>query len=361
MTTIVELRRVEKFFGSVPAVTAFDLSIEEGTFVTLLGPSGCGKTTTLRMVAGLVDVTSGDILVKGRRINDVPIHRRNLGLVFQNFALFPHKNVFDNVAYGLKFRSLDRAERERRVRRALDIVRLPQFIDRFPGQLSGGQQQRVALARAIVIEPDVLLLDEPLSALDAGLREEMRVELKTIQRSLGITTIFVTHDQAEALALSDKIVVMNHGTKEQEGPPQEVYDRPRTRFVADFLGHSNFLEGMLDEAAGGLARLRLPQGLSLMVPAPAERAPGPATVVLRAEKLQLHRVHDDNKDERGDSTFDAVVTTLDYQGTTVRYFLEAGGLRLQAIGMIDGRPIPEGTKVEVSIRPADCVLLPSGA
>jgi putative spermidine/putrescine transport system ATP-binding protein/spermidine/putrescine transport system ATP-binding protein len=234
----------------------------------------------------------------------------------------------------------------------------------------------------------VLLLDEPLSALDAGLREEMRVELKTIQRSLGITTIFVTHDQAEALTLSDKIVVMNHGTKEQEGPPQEVYDRPRTRFVADFLGHSNFLEGMLDEPANGLARLRLPHGLSLIVPAPSERAPGPATVVLRAEKLQLHRVgdrssrhsresgnpsapdarlrgHDDKgghlTGDDGASTFDAVVTTLDYQGTTVRYFLEAGGLRLQAIGMIDGRPIPEGTKVQVTIRPADCVLLPSGA
>ena len=357
MTTIVELRRVEKLFGSVPAVTAFDLSIEEGTFVTLLGPSGCGKTTTLRMVAGLVDVTSGDILVKGRRINDVPIHRRNLGLVFQNFALFPHKNVFDNVAYGLKFRSLDRAERERRVRRALDIVRLPQFVDRFPGQLSGGQQQRVALARAIVIEPDVLLLDEPLSALDAGLREEMRVELKTIQRSLGITTIFVTHDQAEALALSDKIVVMNHGTKEQEGPPQEVYDQPRTRFVADFLGHSNFLEGTLDEPANGFARVRLPQGLSLMVPASDDRAPGPATVVVRAEKLQLGDVPASQEA----SCFEAVVTTLDYQGTTVRYFLEAHGLRLQAIGMIDGRPIPEGTHVEVKIRPADCVLLPAGA
>jgi ABC-type Fe3+/spermidine/putrescine transport system ATPase subunit len=203
----------------------------------------------------------------------------------------------------------------------------------------------------------VLLLDEPLSALDAGLREEMRVELKTIQRSLGITTIFVTHDQAEALALSDKIVVMNHGTKEQEGPPQDVYDRPRTRFVADFLGHSNFLEGMLDEAANGLARLRLPQGLSLMVPAPAERAPGPATVVLRAEKLQLGDVPTSSDASR----FEAAVTTLDYQGTTVRYFLEAGGLRLQAIGMIDGRPIPEGTKVQVSIRPADCVLLPGGA
>jgi len=190
----VELKSVSKFFGVVEAVRNADVTFEEGSFTTLLGPSGCGKTTILRMVAGLEVPTTGDIMVAGRRVNDVPIHKRNLGLVFQNYALFPHKTIEENIAFGLKYRSVPKAEAREKVKRALDIVRLPGVEDRYPTQLSGGQQQRIALARAIVIEPDVLLLDEPLSALDANLREEMRVELKSIQARIGVTTIFVTHD-----------------------------------------------------------------------------------------------------------------------------------------------------------------------
>src|SRR6201992_4153239 len=221
----VELRNITLAYGSFIAVENVSLSIQKGTFLTLLGPSGCGKTTILRSVAGLVNPTAGDIEVSGRRVNDIPIHKRNIGLVFQNYALFPHKTVFDNIAFGLKYRSVPKATIAEKVKRALEIVRLPGTDKKLPSELSGGQQQRIALARAIVIEPDVLLLDEPLSALDANLREEMRVELKQIQRQTAITTIFVTHDQSEALAMSDVVVVMNKGKIEQIGAPAEVYEQ----------------------------------------------------------------------------------------------------------------------------------------
>jgi ABC-type Fe3+/spermidine/putrescine transport system ATPase subunit len=209
MPNAVDLRNITLAYGSFVAVEDVSLSIEKGSFLTLLGPSGCGKTTILRSIAGLVSPTSGDIEVAGRRVNDIPIHKRNIGLVFQNYALFPHKTVFDNIAFGLKYRNVPKPTIAEKVKRALEIVRLPGTDKKLPSELSGGQQQRIALARAIVIEPDVLLLDEPLSALDANLREEMRVELKQIQRQTGITTIFVTHDQSEALAMSDVAVVMN--------------------------------------------------------------------------------------------------------------------------------------------------------
>ncbi len=225
----VALTGVTLSYGDYVAVDRVSLEFPKGAFVTLLGPSGCGKTTILRSIAGLVQPTAGDIHVAGRRINDIPIHKRNIGLVFQNYALFPHKTVFDNIAFGLKYRNVERSVQAAKVRRALDMVRLPGVERKLPSELSGGQQQRIALARAIVIEPDVLLLDEPLSALDANLREEMRTELKIIQREVGITTIFVTHDQEEALAMSDRIVVMNHGKVEQTGTPETVYRQPASR------------------------------------------------------------------------------------------------------------------------------------
>ena len=239
----VTLKDIAKRFGGFTAVHRMSLDIPDGGFVTLLGPSGCGKTTTLRMVAGLLDPSEGEIAIGGRRVNDLPIHKRNLGIVFQNYALFPHKTVAENVGFGLRYRDVSRDEAARRVKDALELVQLPQLGDRYPKELSGGQQQRIALARAIVIEPDVLLLDEPLSALDANLREDMRVELKRIQDRIGVTTIFVTHDQSEALAMSDHIVVMSAGRVEQVGPPSEVYNTPASEFVARFLGASNILAG----------------------------------------------------------------------------------------------------------------------
>ncbi|MDZ7747825.1 MAG: ABC transporter ATP-binding protein [Halofilum sp. (in: g-proteobacteria)] len=346
-----------KRFGDLTALHEADLDVPDGSFVTFLGPSGCGKTTTLRMIAGLLDPSEGDIFVRGRRINDVPIHKRNLGLVFQNYALFPHKTIYDNVAFGLKYRKVSRAEIIRRVREALELVQLPQVEERLPNQLSGGQQQRIALARAIVIQPHVLLLDEPLSALDANLREEMRVELKRIQRELGIATVFVTHDQAEALAMSDKVVVMNHGLIEQEGSPEEVYNRPATEFVAGFLGHSNILPGTVSGIADGAVRVQLDGGPELLAEAgdAGGRAEGEAVrVVVRAERLLLAERHEPAD---GVTVIEGRISTVDYQGQVVRYFIDAGPLSIQAINTIDRHPFAEGATVQARVRASDCVLL----
>lgn len=352
----VTLNNIVKRFGTFTAVHRSSLEIPEGAFVTLLGPSGCGKTTNLRMIAGLLDPTEGEILIGGKRVNDVPIHKRNLGLVFQNYALFPHKTVAENVAFGLKYRNVPSSDIPRRVQEALDLVQLPNVGDRYPKALSGGQQQRIALARAIVIEPDVLLLDEPLSALDANLREDMRVELKRIQERIGVTTVFVTHDQSEALAMSDQIVVMSEGRVEQVGAPEEVYNTPASEFVAQFLGASNILEAR-GAVSGGAVTLH--EKTFGTVPIPAAKAPriiteGPAKLVVRAEKLVLST----SPAPEGVISVPATVQTVDYQGQSVRYFVQAGDTQLQAINMIDGHPFAVGTKVNLHLRPQDCAALP---
>jgi putative spermidine/putrescine transport system ATP-binding protein len=237
------LDNLSKKFGSHLAVDRLTLDVEKGEFVSLLGPSGCGKTTTLQMIAGFVEPSGGAIQLEGRDLLAVKPAKRGLGIVFQSYALFPHMTVTENVAFGLEMQGVAAAERSKRVGETLELVGLGQFASRFPRQLSGGQQQRVALARALVIRPQILLLDEPLSNLDAKLREEMQIELRQIQRSVGTTTIMVTHDQGEAMALSDRIVVMNHGRAEQIGPPHEAYERPATPFVAGFLGKTNLVKG----------------------------------------------------------------------------------------------------------------------
>ena len=340
----VELKGVTKNFGAVTAVEQSDIVFEEGSFTTLLGPSGCGKTTILRMIAGLETVTSGDIQIGGNRINDVPIHKRNLGLVFQNYALFPHKTIGENIAFGLKYRGVNKTDAEVKVREALEVVRLPGVEDRYPNQLSGGQQQRIALARAIVIEPDVLLLDEPLSALDANLREDMRVELTAIQDRIGVTTIFVTHDQSEALAMSDKIVVMSAGNVEQIGTPEDVYNKPASEFVAGFLGAANLLDAVVAETASEQVSVETPHFGRVVVTRHNEaefQRDGNARLVVRAEKIRL-------------------VPPVDYQGQMVRYFVRIDDLQLQVIATIDEHPHAKGTPVEVCIRPRDCVVLPAG-
>jgi putative spermidine/putrescine transport system ATP-binding protein len=253
------LDTLTKHFGSHVAVDRLTLEVEKGEFVSLLGPSGCGKTTTLQMIAGFVEPTSGAIRLEGRDLLAVRPAKRGLGIVFQSYALFPHMTVAENVSFGLEMQGIGGAERTKRVGETLELVGLAQFVGRFPRQLSGGQQQRVALARALVIRPQILLLDEPLSNLDAKLREEMQIELRQIQRTVGTTTILVTHDQGEAMALSDRIVVMNHGRAEQIGPPHEAYERPATPFVAGFLGKTNLVQGTtvrperITFAAAGLA------------------------------------------------------------------------------------------------------------
>src|SRR6476619_1076103 len=242
--TLVDL---VKRFGDVAAVDGLNLEMPSGEFFSMLGPSGCGKTTTLRMIAGFEQPTDGRILLDGTDMAYTPPHKRNVNTVFQSYALFPHLNVADNVAFGLKYKKVTKAERATAVSEALALVQLTGFEKRKPGQLSGGQQQRVALARALVLRPRVLLLDEPLGALDARLRKDLQVELKTLQETLGITFVFVTHDQEEALTMSDRVAVMNGGRVEQSGPPQQMYEEPATLFVADFLGVSNLIPA---EASG---------------------------------------------------------------------------------------------------------------
>jgi putative spermidine/putrescine transport system ATP-binding protein len=239
----LQIKNLSKTFADVGAVDDISLTIEKGEFLTLLGPSGSGKTTTLMMIAGFETPTAGDILIAGESIVRKPPFRRNIGIVFQHYSLFPHMTVFDNIAFPLRMRKVEGSEITRRVKRSLDLVQLPDYSSRYPRQLSGGQQQRVALARALVFDPPILLMDEPLGALDKNLREHMQLEIKQLQRQLKITTVYVTHDQQEALTMSDRIAVMNHGRIEQLGSPEEVYERPCNRFVADFIGESNFFEG----------------------------------------------------------------------------------------------------------------------
>jgi putative spermidine/putrescine transport system ATP-binding protein len=261
----VRLEHLTKQYNQFIAVDNVTLSLKAGEILALLGPSGCGKTTCLRMIAGLVDPTSGEIIVGGRSITKIPVHRRNMGMLFQNYALFPHMTVAENVAFGLEMRKFSRAERDDKVKRALDLVQLSSLSDRIPAQLSGGQQQRVALARALVIQPAMLLLDEPLGALDKSLREEMQMEIRALQRRLGLTTIMVTHDQDEALTMADQIAVMRAGMMEQIAPTGVIYQQPATKFVAGFLGASNFFEATEVSRDGRSAKLMTSSGIALEV------------------------------------------------------------------------------------------------
>lgn len=285
----VELVDVTKVFDSgVVAVDRVSLQIYQGEFFSLLGPSGCGKTTTLRMIAGFEHPTAGEVRIEGRPMGNTPPFRRNVNTVFQNYALFPHMTVFENVAFGLRMKRVPRDEIVRRVREALQLVRLSGFEERYPRQLSGGQQQRVALARALVNRPRVLLLDEPLGALDLKLRKEMQLELKHLQMTVGITFIYVTHDQEEALTMSDRIAVMNAGRVLQVGTPVEIYERPTSRFVADFIGESNFLPGRVVDVDRDVATVLVAGERPVRVRIETPVAAGqPVTVAIRPEKIRV--------------------------------------------------------------------------
>jgi iron(III) transport system ATP-binding protein len=325
-TASVTIEALTRRFGDFTAVDDVSLSIRAGEFFTLLGSSGCGKTTLLRVIAGFLRQSSGRVLFADRPIDDVPAHRRNTGMVFQNYAIFPHLTVTQNIAYGLKARGLPRAEIDRRVARMLEMTRLAAFAARKPRELSGGQQQRVVLARAVVIEPDVLLMDEPLSNLDAEMRVHLRTEIRALQRDIGVTTIYVTHDQEEALALSDRIAVMRAGRVEQLGTPHEVFNEPATRFVAGFIGESNFLSarrlGPAD--AAGLVPFDAEGGMRLAVPAARLRGAGERFVLA----FRPHHVR-----IASDGTHGAILRDTIYSGTSMRQVLEAGGARIAAMAL----------------------------
>lgn len=328
MTAHIELRDVAKRFGATAAVHSLSLSVRKGELVSLLGPSGCGKTTTLNLIAGFLDPDEGDIVIDGRPVTDIPPYRRNLGMVFQNFALFPHMTVFDNVAFGLNMRKLGRREIETRVGEALELVELGGYRGRYRSELSGGQCQRVALARALVVQPTALLLDEPFSSLDANLREQLRLEVRAIQQRVGITTIFVTHDQAEALAMSDQIVVMNKGRIEQVGTPGEVYHASSNEFVARFVGQTNLLKGTLVGCSDGRCTVQIGP-LRVRAQMRGSRASGEATIGLRPEAIRL-----DPEDEC-ENRFEATLVQQTFLGATTHCVLDLEGvpLRLQLQNM----------------------------
>lgn len=330
MTTVV-LDNVTKTYGSAaPSVDSLSLTIGEGEFFTLLGPSGCGKSTTLRMIAGFITPTSGRIKFGDRVVTQAPPYKRDTGMVFQNYALFPHLDVADNVGYGLKMRKVAAGERSQRIAEALRVVGLDGYAERRIDQLSGGQQQRVALARALVIRPSVLLLDEPLSNLDAKLRDETRTQIRQIQQKAGTTSVYVTHDQAEAMAMSDRIAVMNGGILHQLGTPREVYRRPATAFVARFIGRSNVLDGVVEGRDGGTAAVRLGDGSVLHAPVPAEGPlgeVGPGAEVglsVRPEAMRLLGVAPSTSD-RAEGTLHARVTLIEFTGSQCMIGLSLDG------------------------------------
>jgi spermidine/putrescine transport system ATP-binding protein len=325
----VEVRDVVKQFpnpggGLVNAVDHVTLHIDDGEFFSMLGPSGCGKTTTLRMMAGFERPTSGEIRIKGRVVNNTPPYARPVNMVFQNYALFPHMTVFQNVAFGLEMERVSKAEITRRVEEALALVRMTGMAARKPTQLSGGQQQRIALARALVKRPSVLLLDEPLGALDLKLRKEMQLELKALQEQVGITFVYVTHDQEEALTMSDRIAVMSQGKALQIGPPAEIYERPTCRFVADFIGETNFLDGTLAQVADGRATVDVSAERMQItgVPQGELRAGQHVTVSVRPEKMRLHT----EPPQLNVNCFVARVQDVAYIGSDTRVVVRLGDM-----------------------------------
>ena len=325
----VQLDRVTKRFGDVTAVDELSLDVNRGEFFAMLGPSGCGKTTTLRMIGGFEEVSGGTISLGGVDVTDLPPFKRNVNTVFQNYALFPHLDVYENIAFGLRRRKVPENEVRHQVAFMLDLVDLPGYERRRPSQLSGGQQQRVALARALVNNPQVLLLDEPLGALDLKLRKQMQVELKRIQSEIGVTFIFVTHDQDEAMTMADRIAVMRHGHIEQLGTPEELYERPATEFVAGFLGVSNLLEGEVTGHDGPLASIRLKDGSILR--APTEAAAGATTVRVgvRPEKLRVTPGAGDQPGPDGLNVLRGTILDASYIGVSTQYLVEtADGHRL---------------------------------
>ena len=357
----VELQDVVKRFGSVTAVDALSFSVRPGQCVSLLGPSGCGKTTTLRLIAGFETPDRGIVRIGGRDMPGRRPYERNVGLVFQDYALFPHMTVEENVAYGMRQRGVARAEIPGRVRKRLEEVRLAGFERRRPSQLSGGEQQRVALARALATEPDVLLLDEPLSNLDAKLRQELRLELRALLQSVGTTTIVVTHDQEEAITLSEHVIIVNRGRIEQQGPPDEVYGRPRNRFVAEFMGRTNWFTGRLTQTAGpGLWRFESEGKTVFAVTHDGGREGLGVDVAVRPERITVERAWSADA-TGGDNRLAGEISMVEYLGADLHYWVRLpSGERILAVEKNVGQPLDAaGTPVRIRFERGGCIVLPA--
>jgi len=352
---MIELRDVTKRYGNIIANDHINLSIRRGELMTLLGPSGCGKTTALRCITGHNIPDEGRVFIDGQDVTEVPTHKRELGMVFQNFALFPHMTVFENVEFPLMIRRLDKAERQERVMEALRLIRMEGYAKHYPRHISGGQQQRVGLARALVYRPKVLLLDEPLSNLDAKLREEMRFEIRDLIDRLGITGVYVTHDQAEALALSDRVAVMHAGHIEQVGTPDEIYDSPQSRFVADFIGLSDFVEGTVVAVhpEQAIAAIQV-NDLEISIPAMPEMAPGRSVLLfIRPNNVELLPA----SHQGGTNVFPGIVRKMTYLGDRADYRITVGeGLQLRV--QTDGKVrFSEGERVKAHLPVEHCRVI----
>ena len=353
----IAVENITKRFGALAAVNGVSLAIEEGEMFTLLGPSGCGKTTLLRLLAGFYAPDAGEIRFGDRVVNEVPPHERGIGMVFQNYALWPHMTVSENVAYGLKLRKVTAADASRRVGEVLDKVGLAGLGERYPGQLSGGQQQRVALARALVLNPQMLLLDEPLSNLDAKIRVQVRAEIRKLQKELGITAVYVTHDQEEALAMSDRIAVFNHGETCQVGPPKALYERPANRFVADFIGINNLVEGTVRSIAGTALRAETALGPISAIQNGSLRAGDRCVICIRPENIALadHAGGESNR-------FTGKIALASYLGNTLRYEVALGnGITFKADVGDPWRheQLPMGAAVALSCDAGSALAIPA--
>jgi len=354
----IAVENLTKRFGTLAAVSRVSLSVGEGEMFTLLGPSGCGKTTLLRLLAGFYAADEGTIRFDERVVNDVPPHERGIGMVFQNYALWPHMTVSQNVAYGLKLREVSSSDTAARVQSALARVGLTGLGDRYPGQLSGGQQQRVALARALVLNPQMLLLDEPLSNLDAKIRVQVRAEIRKLQKELGITAVYVTHDQEEALAMSDRIAVFNLGRVCQVGPPKALYERPANRFVADFIGINNLVEGRVRSVEGASLKAETALGVLEAIHDAPLKAGEACVICMRPENVAL-----DGASGGGTNRFKGKIAFSAYLGNTLRYDVDLGGGVVFKTDVGDPwrhEPIPLGAPVELSCAAGSTLAIPAG-
>lgn len=361
---MLELKDIQKSFDGVQVIKCVNLKINDGEFVSFLGPSGCGKTTCLRMIAGFEHQDSGSIIYNGKPLDGLPAHKRKLNTLFQNYALFPHMTVFENIAYGLKAQGVKKSEIAPRVMEALEMVHLKGFEDRYPAEMSGGQRQRVAIARAVINRPPLLLLDEPLTALDAKLRIAMRYELRSLQRKLGITFIYVTHDQEEAMTMSDRIVIMNGGVVEQEGTPSEIYYHPKTKFVSSFIGETNLFDAVATKCGGKLLSLEGEAGTSIGIDDETFRDGAVVNVSVRPDKVCWKNSSDesDKNIPEGFFGFTGTVKDVIFSGSLTKVFVELSNGAEFKITRLSACKLPAaGEKIQLFWKPEDCVVIHSPA